>query len=382
MSYLISEIGRELLDDVKNFCQREVIEHAPKWDKGLESPEKAISLMKEMGYQTLTIPEEYGGLGLESLDVAALLEEIARADAGLAVMLAGSNLALRAVLSTGTEAQKERVCEILAEGGLGAFCLTESQAGSDASAIATHAAYQENGDYIINGSKMFITNGSTADFYCVAAAIEGQEKPSVFLIEKETEGLKTGNEEDKLGIRSCDTCQVILENCRVNKSSLLGSSDGEGKGMKALLAALNEGRLWVSAMAVGVAQRALEEAVKYGKERCQFGKPITDNQAIRFKLAEMKIKIEAARQLTAYGLAVMDDGKDFAEEAAMAKAFAAETAVEVTGAAMEIFGGYGYSKEYPAEKLLRDARVFQIIEGTGEMQKTVVANAVLGKERG
>lgn len=382
MAYLISEMGAELLSDVQNFCQREVIKQCADWDKAGAAPEEVRQLMSEMGYQMLTVPEEYDGLGLNSIDIAAILEEIAKADAGIAVNLAGNNLALRAVMAGGTEEQKRRVCVILAEGGWGAFCLTESQAGSDASGVATKAVQQDNGDYILNGEKLFITNGSTADFYCVAAVIEGQNKLSVFLIEKETEGLLAGQKEEKLGIRSSDTAQVILNNCRVSADALLGGEAGQGKGMKALLAALNEGRLWAGAMAVGIAQRALEEAIAYGKERYQFGKPITDQQSIRFKLADMQTKIEAARQLVAYGLQVMDAGGSFAKEAAMAKAFAAQTAIEVTGEAMDIFGGYGYICEYPVEKLLRDARVFSIIEGTAEMQKNMIATSLLGKERG
>ena len=379
MAYRISEIGAEILEDVNNFCNRHVIKESSIWDREGKAPESVRNQILELGYQTLTIPEEYGGLGISSIDAAAVMEKIAETDAGLAVMLAGNNLALRTVLAGGTDEQKERICEIIGGGGLGAFCLTESQAGSDVSGMAAKAVKQDDGSYILNGTKLFITNGSTADVYCVAAIIEGQEKTSVFIIEKDNPGLKSGPEEDKLGIRSCDTCQVILENCIVGEDDILGGAAGEGKGMKALLAALNEGRLWVSAMATGVAQRAMDEAISYGKERYQFGSPVTDNQAIRFKLADMKIKIEAARQLTAYGLTVMDEGRSFAEEAAMAKAFAADTAIEVTGAAMEIFGGYGYSKEYPVEKLLRDARIFQIIEGTGEMQRNVIANALLGK---
>ncbi len=380
MAYLISEMGAQLLADVENFCKREVLPNCAAWDRDGVVPEETIHLMAEMGYQTLIMPEELGGLGLASVDIAAILEKVAYADAGFAVTLAGNNLALRAVLSRGTALQKVRVCDMLLNGGLGAFCLTESQAGSDASAVATEAVKQENGDYILNGTKLFITNGSIADFYCVAAKIKGQEKLSVFLIEKGTPGLSSGVHEHKLGIRSSDTCQVILDNCRVSSDALLGGA--EGKGMSALLAALNEGRLWVAAMALGVAQRALDEAISYGKERYQFGKPVTDQQAIRFKLAKMQTRIEAARQLIAYGLQMMDRGDDFAKEAAMAKAFAAEVAVEVTGEAMDIFGGYGFIQEYPIEKLLRDARVFPIIEGTAEMQNQLIAAVLLGKERG
>lgn len=415
MAYLISETGQELLQDTKLFCEREVYGKAAAWDREGRMPEYIRESLCQMGYQTLTIPEKYGGLGISSVDTAAILEEIARADAGLAVTLAGSNLALRAVLAGGAEDQKETVCSILADGGLGAFCLTESQAGSDAMNLKTKAVPLADGEWELTGTKQFVTNGSTADFYVVAAMPEGggtalskgdpaaesgsvemPAAPILFLIEKGAAGLHSGPQENKLGIRSCDTCEVSLDHCIVPADALLGGDAGlmcsergtpeatsaghraAKHGTKAILASLNEGRAFLAAMATGVAQRALDEAVHYGKERIQFDRPITDNQAIRFALADMQIKIEAARQLTAYALQKMDEATAFAAEAAMAKAFAADTVIEVTSKAMEIFGGYGYMSEFPAEKLLRDAQVFRIIEGTGQMQRTVIAGRLLG----
>lgn len=370
MAYFISETGQELLADVKRFCNLEI------YNKNVFSPEEARKTMCQMGYQTLTIPEELGGPGIGCIDVAAILEELAKADAGLAVTLAGSNLALRAVLESGTEEQKVQACSILAEGGLGAFCLTEAEAGSDASNIKTRAVPLGDGSYRLTGTKQFITNGGIASFYVVAAKCEGTEEISLFIIEAGADNLQPGDEEEKLGINSCNTCAVDLNECVVSKEAVIKD------GMKAVLAALNEGRAYMAAMAVGVAERAIEEAIKYGKERRQFDKPITDNQAIRFKLADMKIKTEAARQLTAYALEKMEKGLDFSSEAAMAKAFAADTAIEVSGNAMDIFGGCGYMKQYPVEQLLRDARVFGIIEGTAEMQKTLISDKMLKGERG
>ena len=384
MAYLISETGEELVQDVKRFCEIEVYKQSVQWDRDGFLPENVRSTFCEMGYQTLTIPEELGGLGICSVDTAAILEEIAAADAGLAVTLAGSNLALRAVLAGGTQEQIEKVCTILAEGGLGAFCLTEAEAGSDALSLKTRAVRTEDGGWTLTGTKQFITNGSTAAFYVVAAKPEGMDWPQLFLVEGKGEGLAFGEPEEKLGIRSCDTCEVQLNGCRVGADALLGGSsvlEQPDYGVKAILAALNEGRLLMAAMAVGVARRALEEAIAYGKERHQFGKAITENQALQFKLADMEIKTEAARQLTAHALQKMDAGMEFSAEAAMAKAFAADTVIEVTGSAMEVFGGYGFTNHFPAEKLLRDARVFQIIEGTGEMQRSLVASHLLKKGR-
>lgn len=375
MSYRISENGAVLLEDTARFCKREIIAESAKWDKEGLIPEKSRKALCELGYQALTVPESFGGLGLSAVDVAAILEEIAKADAGMAVTLAGSNLALRAVLTGGTQSQIDYVCRVLSEGGLGAFCLTEAGAGSDASAIATAAVVQPDGSYVLNGNKLFITNGSVADFYCVAAKIAGQQELSLFLVPADTNGLTAGAKEDKLGIRSSDTCEVSFVSCRVDADALVGGR--EGRGLQNILAALNEGRAYAAAMAIGVAQRALDEAVQYSKLRVQFGKPICQHQSVSMKLAEMQIKIEAARQLTAHALELMDNGEDFAAYAAMAKSFAGDTAVEVTGKVMDIFGGYGYSREYPVEKLLRDARVFKIIEGTDEMQKLLIGNWLL-----
>jgi butyryl-CoA dehydrogenase len=385
MAYVISETGEELLQDVQRFCELEVYGKEKNWDKEGKMPDETRQLLCSMGYQTLTIPDELGGLGISSVDVAAILEEIAKADAGLAVTLAGSNLALRAVLAGGSHEQKEKVCTILAECGLGAFCLTEAGAGSDVSALSTQAVKLEDGSWKLTGTKQFITNGSVADFYVVAAKADGSNFPSLFLIDAGVEGLTAGEQEDKLGIRSCDTCTVDFNNCILPADALIGGPEAEvdrKHGMKAILASLNEGRVFMAAIACGVAQRAMEETIKYGKERNQFGRPITENQAVQFKLADMQIKIEAARQLTSYALTLKDEGRDFAGEAAMAKAFAADTAAEVTGQAMELFGGYGYMTHFPIEKLLRDARVFPVIEGTGEMQRMLIAGQLLRERRG
>ncbi len=384
MAYLLTEIGTELVQDARRFCELEVYKESAQWDREGHASQQVLQMLREIGYYSLTIPECYGGLGLEAVDIAAVLEEIAKADAGLAVSIAGSNLALRAVLAGGTEEQKEEICSRIAEGQIGAFCLTEAGAGSDVMAMKMRASHMADQTWMLTGTKQFITNGSTADFYVVAAISDETGTPSLFLVDAGSEGLTAGDLESKLGIRSCDTCSVDLNYCKIPEANLLGGPAAEHDaklGMKAILAALNEGRALMAAMAVGTAQRAMEEAIKYGKERKQFGRAITENQSIQFKLADMQIKIEAARQLTAHALQKMDAGMDFSVEAAMAKTFAADTAIEVTSSAMDIFGGYGFMTHFPAEKLLRDARVFRIIEGTGEMQRTVVAAHLLKEGR-
>ena len=396
MDNYFSQAALELIEDTVKFCSRYVDADSAAWDRGEKDPSEARKKMQELGYPMLTLPEEYGGPGISFLDVGLVLERIAYADAGLAVSLAGNALAVKAVMSAGSEAQKKEIAEILANGGIGAFCLTESQAGSEAFNIMTKAVPDESDDgFVMNGTKLFVTNGGVADFYCVAALDGESELPCLFLVKKGTEGLQIGPEEEKLGIRSCSTCSVSFENCHLDADALIEKEDGID-GAKAILEALNEGRLWISSIATGVALRAMDESVAYAKERIQFGKPIAEQQAIRMKLAEMKVRIEAAKSLTGVGLQMMQETMEceksaeniddrimavvtssFAEMAATAKAFASEIAVEVTNKAMEIFGGYGYMRTYPIEKLLRDARVFSILEGSREVMKIVIANALL-----
>ena len=376
MGYLISEESMELVEAVRDFCENEVKEQSKEYDRTGEWPAEIYEKAKEMQLHMLEIPEEYGGLGLDKLTCAALYEEMARADAGFALTFAVSNIDLTPVMKFGTEEQKKRFCDIILGGQFGAFAITEPQAGSDAANGKTTA--RKDGDYyVLNGRKTFITNGGVAGVYLVTAMTDrskGLKGMSAFIVEAGTPGLSTGHHEDKMGIRGSNTCDVVFDECRIPASALLGK---EGEGFKIAMLTLDVSRTFVGCMAVGIAQRAMEEAIKYGKERHQFGRPVTENQAIQFKLADMQIKIEAARQLAAHALQKMDAGLEFHAEAAMAKAFAADTAIEVTGSAMEVFGGCGFMTHFPAEKLLRDARVFQIIEGTGEMQRMVVASHLL-----
>lgn len=341
-------------------------------------PKEIYDKAIEMQLHMLEVPEEFGGMGLSRIDVAALMEEMAIADAGFATTISASGLGMKPVLIAGNEEQKKRVCELIIDGGFGAFCLTEPAAGSDASAGKT-TAVKDGDDYILNGRKCFITNGGVASFYCVTAMTDkskGVKGISMFLIEAGTPGLSTGNHENKMGIRTSNTCDVVLEDCRVPASALVGA---EGKGFGIAMKTLDQARTWMGCISAGIAQRGINEAIAYGKERIQFGKPVIKNQALQFKIADMEIKTETARQMVAHALTLMDMGLPFGKESAIAKCYASDIAMEVASEAVQVFGGYGYSREYPVEKLIRDAKIFQIFEGTNEIQRIVIANNVIGR---
>lgn len=375
MSYLISEEAKDLLQDVRNFCEKEVVEQVKEFDRSGEWPEEIYNKAREQGYLSLEVPEEFGGIGLSRVDIAALIEEMAIADAGFATTVSASGLGTKPVLIAGNDAQKKKVCDIVLDGGIGAFCLTEPDAGSDASAGKT-TAVKDGDSYILNGRKCFITNGAVADFYLVTAMTDkskGVKGISMFLVEKGTPGLSAGHEEDKLGIRTSNTTDVVLEDCKIPAENLIGE---EGQGFSIAMKTLDQARTWMGCVSVGIAQRGLNEAIKYAKERVQFGKPIIKLQALQFKLADMQIKIETARQMVAYALTRMDEGMSFSMESAIAKCYASDIAMEVASEAIQVFGGYGYSREYPVEKLLRDAKIFQIFEGTNEIQRVVIANNI------
>lgn len=376
MSYLISEEAKDLLLDVRNFCEKEVVEVCKGADKTGEWPEELYEMAKEQGYFALEVPEELGGPGLSRVDIAALFEEMAKADAGFATTISASGLGMKPVLIAGSEEQKNYVADIAMEGGLGAFCLTEPGAGSDASS-GTTTAVKDGDEYVLNGRKCFITNGAVASYYCITASTDkskGVKGLSMFLVPAGTPGLSSGKEEDKMGIRTSNTTDVVLEDCRIPASNLIGE---EGKGFSIAMKTLDQARAWMGCIAVGIAQRGIDEAKKYTAERIQFGKAINANQAIQFKLADMDIQTEVARQMVANALTRMDMGLSYNRESAIAKCFASDIAMRVAEDAIQLFGGYGYSREYPVEKLLRDAKIFQIFEGTNEILRIVVANNLL-----
>ena len=376
MSYLISEEAKDLLLDVRNFCEKEVVEVCKEADRSGEWPEDLYAMAKEQGYFALEVPQELGGPGLPRVDIAALFEEMAKADAGFATTISASGLGMKPVLIAGSEEQKNYVADIAMEGGLGAFCLTEPGAGSDASS-GTTTAVKDGDEYVLNGRKCFITNGAVASYYCITASTDkskGVKGLSMFLVPAGTPGLSSGKEEDKMGIRTSNTTDVVLEDCRIPASNLIGE---EGKGFSIAMKTLDQARAWMGCIAVGIAQRGIDEAKKYTDERIQFGKAINANQAIQFKLADMDIQTEVARQMVANALTRMDMGLSYNRESAIAKCFASDIAMRVAEDAIQLFGGYGYSREYPVEKLLRDAKIFQIFEGTNEILRIVVANNLL-----
>ncbi len=378
MAYLISEEAQDLLQDVKNFCDKEVVEQCKAYDVSGEWPKEIYDKAIEQGYQALEVPEEFGGPGLSRVDVAALIEQMAIADAGFATTISASGLGMKPVLIAGSKELKQRACDLILEGGFGAFCLTEPGAGSDAGAGKT-TAVKDGDEYVLNGRKCFITNGGIASFYCVTAMTDktkGVKGMSMFFVEKGTPGLSTGKEENKMGIRTSNTCDVVLEDVRIPASNLIGE---EGKGFNIAMQTLDQARTWMGCVATGIAQRGINEAIAYGKERVQFGKPIIKNQALKFKVADMEIKTETARQMVAHALTKMDLGLPYTKESAIAKCYASDIAMEVASEAIQMFGGYGYSREYPVEKLLRDAKIFQIFEGTNEVQRIVISNSIIGK---
>lgn len=378
MAYILDEDGRALVADVKKFCDNEVKEQCKAYDESGEWPKEIYDKAIELGYQMLEVPEEYGGLGLPGETILAMYEEMAWSDAGFAVTMAASNLALKPILIAGTEEQKQKYCDVVINGGLGAFGLTEPNAGSDPGAGKT-TAVKDGDDYILNGRKCFITNAPVADFFIITALTDktkGLKGMSAFIVDKDTPGLSTTNHENKMGIRTSITSDVVLEDVRIPASQRLGE---EGTGFATAMKTLDLARMFVGGLAVGIAQRALNEGIAYTKTRQQFGRPVAKNQALQFKMADMAMQIELARQMVAHAHKLYELGLPYGKEAAMAKCYAGDMAVQVTLDGIQLFGGYGYSREYPVEKLLRDAKIFQIFEGSNEIQRVVIANHILGK---
>lgn len=288
MAYLISEEAQDLLQDVKNFCEKEVVEQCKEYDVSGEWPKEIYDKAIEQGYQALEVPEEYGGPGLSRVDVAALIEQMAIADAGFATTISASGLGMKPVLIAGSDRAEKQCMRPYFDGGFGAFCLTETGAGSDAGAGKT-TAVRDGDDYVLNGRKCFITNGGVASFYCVTAMTDktkGVKGISMFFIEAGTPGLSTGHEENKMGIRTSNTCDVVLEDCRIPAKNLIGE---EGRGFSIAMKTLDQARTWMGCVATGIAQRGINEAIAYGKERIQFGKPIIKNRN-QFKIADMLLR--------------------------------------------------------------------------------------------
>ncbi|HNT05963.1 MAG TPA: acyl-CoA dehydrogenase [Anaerolineae bacterium] len=363
---------------VRDFAQKEVAPIAAEIDDKGIVPFENIKKMGELGLLGLTVPEKYDGGGADTVSYVIAIEELAKACASTAIVMAVQNSLVCAGLEKfGTEEQKEKYLRPLARGEkIGAFALTEPGAGCDSAAQLTTAVRSGDG-YVINGTKHFITNGSFADIVILFAMTDKAQKHrgiSGFIVEKGTPGFTVGKEEHKMGIRGSNTCELVFTEVHVPATARLGE---EGQGFKIAMTVLDAGRIGVAAQAVGIAQAAYEAAVKYSKERVQFGQPISQFQAIQWMLADMATRIEAARLLTYNAALAKMSGQPYSKEASMAKLFASETAVWVADRAVQIHGGYGYMKEYSVERNYRDAKITEIYEGTSEVQRMVIARAVL-----
>ncbi|HSJ57649.1 MAG TPA: acyl-CoA dehydrogenase [Anaerolineae bacterium] len=378
MDFELNEEQRMVRDMVRDFADKEIAPRAAEVDKTEEFPAENIEKMGELGLLGLPYPEKYGGGGGDYLSYAIAVEEISRACGSTGLIYAAAvSLGCGPIYSFGTEAQKQKWLPRLCSGqGLGAFGLTEPEAGSDAGATRT-TAVRDGDEYVINGSKMWITSGAIADVLTVTAKTDpaaGTRGISGFLVEKGTPGFIPGKNEPKMGLKGSVTSALSFENCRVPAENLLGR---EGEGFRQMLVTLDAGRISIGAMALGLAQRAFEEATRYAMQRVQFGKPIASFQAIQWMIADMGTEIDAARMMVYRAAAMKDAGKRFTKEAAMAKLFASEVAERAAFKAVQIHGGYGYSREYPVERIYRDQRLCTIGEGTSEIQRLVIARQIL-----
>lgn len=379
MEFRLNDEQKMFRDMVRDFAKNEVEPGASERDKKAEFPHDLIKVMGELGLMGVFIPEEYGGSGADVISYLLAVEELAKVDPGVAVTMSVNNsVCCFPILKFGTEEQKKKFLPQLATGEvIGGFCLTEPNAGSDAGSLKTKAV--KKGDkYIINGSKAWITNAGVGKYFVLLASTnpeKGHKGISAFIVDAEHPGFIVDKPEDKMGMRSSKTCMVTLEDLEVPEENLLGK---EGMGFKIALTTLNHSRIGIGAQALGIAKGAFEEGVRYSTERVQFGKPIAKQQAIQFKIADMATRIEAAESLVYYAGFMDSIGKADPKLSSMAKMYASETAIFCTYEALQIHGGYGYSKEYKIERLYRDARVTTIYEGTNEIQRLVIAKSLLG----
>ena len=382
MDFQFTDEQQQLRRSVREFAEGEIAPHVMVWDEASRFPIEIIPKLAEMGLLGIIFPEKYGGAGLGYIEYVIAIEELSRVDGSVGIIIAAHNsLCSNHIFKFGTEAQKEKYLVPLARGEkIGAWSLTEPEAGSDAGGTRT-TAKRDGEHWIINGAKTFTTNGHYADV-CVAMAVTDKSKNShgisAFIVEKGTPGFRPGKKENKLGLRASDTSEMILSDCRVPQENLLGA---EGEGFIGSLKILDGGRISIAALALGMAQGALDAAVKYAKQRKQFGQAISEFQAIQFKLADMATQVEAARLLVYQAAWLADSGAArFTRESSMAKLFASEVAVSVANECVQIHGGYGFIKDYPAEKFYRDVKLCTIGEGTSEIQKLVIARQLLGKK--
>ncbi|MGS0417822.1 acyl-CoA dehydrogenase AcdA [Bacillus mycoides] len=374
MHFKLSEEHEMIRKMVRDFARNEVAPTAAERDEEERFDRALFDQMAKLGLTGIPWPEEYGGIGSDYLAYVIAVEELSRVCASTGVTLsAHTSLAGWPIFKFGTEEQKQKFLRPMAEGKkIGAYGLTEPSSGSDAGGMRTTA--KRDGDhYILNGSKIFITNGGIADIYVVFALTDPDSKQrgtSAFIVESDTLGFSVGKKESKLGIRSSPTTEIMFEDCRIPVENMLGE---EGQGFKVAMQTLDGGRNGIAAQAVGIAQSALDASVEYARERHQFGKPIAAQQGIGFKLADMATDVEAARLLTYQAAWLESEGLPYGKESAMSKVFAGDTAMKVTTEAVQVFGGYGYTKDYPVERYMRDAKITQIYEGTQEIQRLVIS---------
>ena len=386
MDFSLSDEQKQLQRTVRDFAQTEIAPHVMEWDEASRFPSELIPKLAELGLLGIIFPENYGGAGLGYIEYAIAIEELARVDGSVALIVAAHNsLCTNHIYKFGTKAQRQKYVLPLARGKkLGCWSLTEPEAGSDAGGTRTIATRKGAG-WVLNGAKTFTTNGHYADI-CVAMAVTDREKGrhgiSAFIIEKGTPGFRPGKKENKMGMRASDTSEVVFSDCFVPEENLLGK---QGDGFVNSLQVLDGGRISIAALALGMAQGACGAATKYAQERKQFGKPIAEFEGIQFKLADMVTEISAAEMLVYHAAWLADKsnanggGIRFTRESSMAKLYASEAAVRVANEAVQVFGGYGFIKDYPAEKFYRDVKLCTIGEGTSEIQRLVIARHILGK---
>lgn len=371
--FLLSDTEKDLQIMVREFMEKEVAPGLGEYDEKSYIPDEIVQMGIDMGLHCMNIPAEYGGMGLTAREMSIIREEIGKVDAGFSVTMGNNCLGVTPTMIFGTEEQKKYVADIVVPGGFNPFCLTEPQAGSDATAIRT-TAKKDGDDYIINGRKCFITNGDRGDIYIVFAYTDKEKGinggMSAFLVERNLPGVSVGKHENKMGLRTNSTCDVIFEDVRVPKRNLVGE---EGKGYQIAMKTLERSRPLGSATSVGICQSVIDLCIKYANDRVVFGKPLAAKQAIKFMVADMEIQTQAARQMVMYASDLIDHGIYDGTTGSCVKAFCSDTAMKVTTDGVQIFGGYGYSKEYPMEKKMRDAKLFQIFEGTNQIQRVVIS---------
>jgi short-chain 2-methylacyl-CoA dehydrogenase len=375
---VLSEEERMFQAAARAFADKEIRPHVEEMDRQGVFHHELIDQFFQQGFMGLEIPEAYGGSGGSFFMAVLAIEEFSRVDASAGVVVDVQNtLVSNALGRWGSEAQKQKYFPRLAVDTVGAYALSEPGSGSDAFGLATQVR-AEGGDYILNGRKLWITNAKEAGLFILFATVNrelGYKGITAFLVERSAPGFTVGKKEDKLGIRASSTCELILEDCRVPKTNVLGDV---GKGYKVAIETLNEGRIGIGAQMVGVARGALDHAVAYAKERKQFGKPIADFQGVQFQLARLATELEAARLMTYNAARLKDAGQPFVKEAAMAKYFCSQVAERVASECVEVYGGYGFTKDYPVEKYLRDSKIGKIYEGTSFMQLATIAKVILG----